>query len=163
MEIQLVMGHGEGRTKLAAYDAALRDGGIFNYNIIHMSSILPPNSTVTVTDKYDPSDEHFGERLYVVGSSIQSDQKGEAIGAGLGWYQFGDGRGIIVEHTRRGYSEDLKRQKLEEAITNTLNDIAVFRDHNFDPANVKFRTQTTIVGDLPASVVIYAIFKAELW
>jgi arginine decarboxylase len=42
MQIHVSSGRGEGPTPLAAFDAALRDAGVSNYNLIALSSVIPP-------------------------------------------------------------------------------------------------------------------------
>ncbi len=44
--IALAAGLGEGPTQLAAFDAALRDAGVANYNRICLSSVIPPGSVI---------------------------------------------------------------------------------------------------------------------
>jgi len=39
--IPVTSGVGRGRTQLAALDAALFDAGIANYNLLHVTSIIP--------------------------------------------------------------------------------------------------------------------------
>jgi len=84
MNIVVVKSHGFVQTTLSAFDAALKSGGIFNYNLISLSSIIPPNSQVTVKKKYPNGKKDFGDRLYVVKADVRSDETGKAIAAGLG-------------------------------------------------------------------------------
>ena len=42
MKIRLSSGRGEGPTPLAAFDAALLDAGVSNYNLLPLSSVIPP-------------------------------------------------------------------------------------------------------------------------
>ena len=102
MNIPLVTGVGVGSTLLSAFDDALLACGVLNYNLIPLSSVIPPASTVVPVPRYtSPADEH-GHRLYVVKAEMRSDQAGTQIGAGIGWYQWGDGRGVFVEHETIG-------------------------------------------------------------
>ena len=50
MKIIVTSGTGEGPTSLAAFDAALLDAGVANYNLICLSSIIPPGSMTIPTD-----------------------------------------------------------------------------------------------------------------
>jgi pyruvoyl-dependent arginine decarboxylase len=50
MEIPIVAGFGRGETGLSAFDAALGDSGVLNYNLIRLSSVIPPCSTVVEDD-----------------------------------------------------------------------------------------------------------------
>jgi arginine decarboxylase len=51
MHIQVSGGRGYGPTELAAFDHALHKAGIPNFNLIYLSSILPPGSNVKVTKR----------------------------------------------------------------------------------------------------------------
>ncbi len=62
--IVLARGIGRGPTELAAFDAALRDAGIANYNLLGLSSVIPPGSTIEHGRWVTPP-EHWGQRLYV--------------------------------------------------------------------------------------------------
>ena len=45
--VALTSGVGTGRSHLNAFDHALRDGGIADYNLIKVSSIIPPGTSVS--------------------------------------------------------------------------------------------------------------------
>jgi arginine decarboxylase len=45
LEIQVTTGTGEGPTPLAAFDAALLDAGVANYNLILLSSVIPAGAS----------------------------------------------------------------------------------------------------------------------
>jgi arginine decarboxylase len=63
--IPITSGVGRGRTKLAAFDAALFDAVIANYNLLHLISIIPDGFTPVVR-KLDQNAVEYGFRLYVV-------------------------------------------------------------------------------------------------
>jgi pyruvoyl-dependent arginine decarboxylase len=46
MNIHLSSGVGAGPTELAAFDAALMDAGLANYNLLCLSSVIPPNARI---------------------------------------------------------------------------------------------------------------------
>lgn len=50
MQIQISEGVGNGPTELAAFDQALVNAGVANYNLIYLSSVLPPGSEVVYND-----------------------------------------------------------------------------------------------------------------
>lgn len=163
MNIQVVSGNGEGKTLLSAFDAALKDCGVYNYNLIVLSSIIPPNSHIEKADCYQSPDFEYGHRLYVIKSERDSDIKGRALAAGLGWYQLADNRGMFVEHNAEGESEEEVRARVEKDIKDSLSDLAEFRGFPFDPDKVNFSITTAIVGDKPTSVLTLAVYKAEGW
>ena len=47
MDIKVVCGVGSGKTALSAFDSALKDAGVYNYNLITLSSIIPPDSIIS--------------------------------------------------------------------------------------------------------------------
>jgi arginine decarboxylase len=46
LRIQIATGTGAGPTPLGAFDAALLDAGVANYNLICLSSVIPPASAI---------------------------------------------------------------------------------------------------------------------
>jgi arginine decarboxylase len=84
MNIYITYGLGEGLTKLAAFDAALFDAGIADYNLIKLTSIIPRNSRVIIK-KWRQNEMEVGHRLYVVLSYGVQDEFGKTIYVGLGW------------------------------------------------------------------------------
>lgn len=83
-EIIIVKGTGCGPTRLSAFDAALEDAGIQDYNLITLSSIVPPGVTVK-EGQYPRKKKDAGARLYVVLSRAYSQSKGLRAVAGMGW------------------------------------------------------------------------------
>ena len=51
MHIQIGSGVGLGPTKMAAFDAALHQAGVANYNLLRLSSVIPADSHVALYDK----------------------------------------------------------------------------------------------------------------
>ena len=97
MEIELVWGTGEGATALSAFDAALADGGIHNYNLVTLSSVIPPEASVVRQDTHT-REWPVGEFVATVLSKNTSTVTGETIAAGLGWAQATEG-GVFFEAT----------------------------------------------------------------
>jgi arginine decarboxylase len=50
MTIHIASGVGTGPTKMAAFDSALQAAGAANYNLIRLSSIVPPGSRIIELD-----------------------------------------------------------------------------------------------------------------
>src|SRR5689334_6854391 len=97
MKITVAAGAGEGPTAVAAFDAALRAAGVENYNLIPLSSIIPPGSRVERAAFVTPADE-YGHRLYVVMARCDEHVAGAEAWAGVGWAQEPEsGRGLFVE------------------------------------------------------------------
>ena len=86
LRIRLARGIGRGPTELAGLDAALMDAGVANYNLICLSSVIPPGSTIKRGEHHTPPDE-YGRPLYVVPSQMRQSTPGAGAHAGVGWVQ----------------------------------------------------------------------------
>lgn len=95
MKIELVWGSGEGKTELSAFDAALADAGIHNYNLVTLSSVIPKGGEVVEVGSHEP-EWGVGETVSVILSEMRSSVAGERIAAGLGWATAEEG-GIFYE------------------------------------------------------------------
>lgn len=163
MNIKVVCGVGSGKTTLSAFDSALKDAGVYNYNLIALSSIIPPNCTVAKARRYETPEEEYGHKLYVIKAEIRSEEAGKFIAAGLGWYQLEDGRGLFVEHDIKGETKIAVESEIEGRIKNSLKDLCVFRNIRFDPTKVKSATSITQIKDHPTSVLVLAVYQSEGW
>jgi arginine decarboxylase len=113
----------EGRTLLSAFDAALLEAGVGNFNLIPLSSVIPPDSTVTRGG--GRVEGGHGDRLYCVEAVAYADHPGEVVSAGLGWVIHPEIGGLFVEHTG-GSAESV-----EEQIRVSLADMAEARGVDF--------------------------------
>ncbi|MEO0255638.1 MAG: arginine decarboxylase, pyruvoyl-dependent [candidate division WOR-3 bacterium] len=75
----LTSGFGVGETKLLSFDRALRSAKIENYNLVKISSILPPG-----VEKKEKIDLAPSSILYIAYGYLISDKKGETISAVCG-------------------------------------------------------------------------------
>lgn len=161
MNIYINGGRGYGRTLLSAFDAALVDAGI-NYNLITLSSFIPPYTTILL-EKFVPTKDEFGYKLYVVKAAIQSQEAGKFIGAALGWYQLEeDGRGIFVEHEAEGKTEEEVEKTLKNDVNTSLIDLCRLRGYPIKE-EMKIKTSVVEVKDTPASAVVVAVYQSEPW
>jgi len=163
MNVKMVKGIGQGATKLSAFDCALQDAGVSNYNLIVLSSIIPPNAIVERVKKYLTPAEEWGHKLYIVKAEERSDKKGDALAAGLGWYQIENGKGLFVEHEDIGIDEIAVREKVEADIIASLKDLCTFRGIPFDVSRVDLEISSTVVDDTPTCVLTLAIYESEGW
>lgn len=163
--IIVMAGVGEGRTELSAFDAALWQCGVQDYNHIALSSVIPPRSHVVLCPRYRPPENEYGHRLYVVKAEMRSPDEGSVIAAGLGWWQWGDGRGVFVEHElcRRGRSVTEVEAELEGQITRSLGDLAYLRGVPFASERAGMQMVSTTVGSTPACALVLAVFEAAEW
>jgi arginine decarboxylase len=155
MQISITAGTGAGPTPLAAFDAALLNAGVANYNLILLSSIIPPGSSVNRVAFVTPA-EQYGHRHYVVMARGDADIVGTAAWAGIGWVQEqGDGRGLFVE--LHGPSKTC----VLEAIEMTLESMMASRGCAYGPI------QHQIIGvecrDRPVCALVIALYTSEGW
>lgn len=162
MEIVITTGIGEGKTTLSAFDAALQDAGVSNYNVLVLSSVIPPHSTL-VRRKYVTPDAEYGHRLYVVRAEMRSEKKGEWIGGGVGWYLKEDGSGLFVEHEEVANTKEALEVLLKQKITDSLSDLCVFRGYPFAENMIDMELAIKQVMDRPACTLVLAVYKAEPW
>lgn len=163
MQIPLVAGVGFGSTLLSAFDDALRDCGVLNYNLIPLSSVIPPATEIVPLDRYTSAEDEHGHRLYVVKAEMRSDHAGKAIGAGIGWYQWGDGRGVFVEHEAIGSTREAVRTELDYRICHSLRDLCAARDVPFEVQHVRSKVTLVDVEDQPTCALVLAVYQAEAW
>lgn len=99
MRIEIATGVGAGPTKLAAFDAALIAAGVANFNLLVLSSVIPPASEIVESDERLSPDGEWGDRLYVVMAQERVTTRNAEAWAGLGWVRDErTGRGLFVEH-----------------------------------------------------------------
>lgn len=155
MEIYVTSGTGEGPTPIAAFDAALIASGIANYNLIFLSSVIPPGSVIRRRKFRTPEDE-YGHKLYVVVSRQDEQQPGRTAWAGLGWTQEqGGGRGLFVE------LHGGQRDRVEDDIRATLTAMVGSRTISYG------EFESEIVGiecrKNPVCAVAIAVYQSSGW
>ena len=155
MAIHLSAGSGTGPTELAAFDAALMDAGVANYNLLYLSSVIPPNSRIVCNRHVTPPHE-YGQRLYVVLAQMRQSQPGGQAHAGIGWVQVGDdGPGLFVE------LHDDNRERLESDLHATLNDMRHRRAAGYGPVRTVIASQRC--NDAPVCALVVAVYACEPW
>lgn len=164
MEIKVVCGVGSGKTVLSAFDTALKDAGVYNYNLITLSSIIPPNSRVSKVRRYTTPPEEYGHKLYVVKAEIRSHEVGKFLAAGVGWFQFGkDGRGVFVEHEIIGETKVAVESEINLRIQNSIKDLCINRNIKFEEKRVQAAISIEQIKNHPTSVLALAVFQSEGW
>jgi len=163
MVIKVVKGAGEASTPLSAFDGALKDAGVFNYNLITLSSVIPPHTKVQKVDEFETPDGEWGHKLYCVMAEERCSETGKYIAAGVGWYQLEDGRGLFVEHHLIGDTRIAVESELYFRIKNSLMDLCGFREIEFEKKKMKYEVSISKVKSHPASVLVMAIYKSESW
>ncbi|HET9173840.1 MAG TPA: pyruvoyl-dependent arginine decarboxylase [Candidatus Saccharimonadales bacterium] len=159
MNIYLSSGLGSGPTKLAAFDAALNDAGVANYNLLRLSSVIPPKSIIhQVKDGLPPNvmPGGWGDRLYVVMAEQRADTPNVEAWAGIGWVQDKtSGKGLFVEH--EGNSEKAVRRD----ITQSLEALMATRNTDFGEINMQVVGKTCT--HLPVCALVVAVYQASDW
>ncbi len=153
-KVYITSGIGQGDTYLSAFDNALADAGIANYNLIYLSSIIPPGWKTQV-GKLKTEDKEYGKKLYVVMARQDEKVSGKEAWAGLGWSQNGDGRGLFVEHKGKSKKEVVK------LIESSLNDMKKSRPYKYG------KNQHLVVGlkckKKPVCALVVAVYQSEGW
>lgn len=92
--VHIVSGTGTGPTGLAAYDGALGDCGLANYNLVTVSSVVPAGAAVEPVDRVGDLGP-VGSRVtaVVARATVPTDGTG---GAAIAWTTSSDG-GLIYE------------------------------------------------------------------
>lgn len=163
MDIHVMSATGEGRTLLSAFDHALQKAGVCNYNLITLSSIIPPGSRIIKTTTYITPHKEFGYKLYVIKAEMRSQNKGEYVCAGIGWYGLEDGRGFFVEHELKGKSKAAVQSAIKTRIIHSLGDLCGFRKVPFKAHSIQFSLAITRVGKCPACALVLAVYTSEGW
>lgn len=162
MKIVVTAGRGEGSTTLSAFDTALKMAGIHNYNIIRLSSVLPPESEVVIRKWRNSSSEH-GKKLYTVLAEIRTDVLNHSIAAGIGWYQIKDGRGVFAEHYDVIENLDSKEAEnnVAKKIESTVRDLCANRGYPFSKRNFKTSIVSAEVKAKPTCVLVAAVYESQ--
>jgi arginine decarboxylase len=165
LRIAVVAGVGQGRTPLSAFDAALARCGVHDYNLLPLSSVIPPGSTVVAGDRIARPAEEFGHKLYVVKAEARSATPGTVVAAGLGWCQWGDGRGVFVEHhlEARGEACAAVEAALSGHLGAALRDLCAVRNVAFEEAGSRSRVAVARVGGQATTALVVAVYQAEGW
>lgn len=131
--IRVLQGVGTGPTALAAYDAALAEAGVHDYNLVEVSSVVPADAALTVADSA-PDLGPVGNRLTVVqseatvapssagdnaevgaGAEAGADESSaDRAVAGIGWARSADGPGIFYETA--GDDEETVRESIRTGL-----------------------------------------------
>lgn len=153
--IYLATGTGEGPTLLAAFDAALLDAGVGDYNLLKLSSVIPPHSRI-VQQKHVPRDDQYGHRMYVVLSQQRVEELGQEAWAGLGWTQNEEiGCGLFVE--LHGHSQ----HEVERAIEATLQQMKENRTLSYGP--IHHQVCGIECTGKPVCALVVAVYETQGW
>jgi len=154
MKIQITQGVGVGPTQLAAFDHALNEAGAANFNLIYLSSVIPPGAKI-VSSKKQPSG-NWGDKLFVVMAQQRTSKLHEEAWAGIGWVQDDKtGKGLFVEHEGHTKTEVINN------INASLKSLIKHRGVKFGP--IKMKVVGTKCQDQPVCALVMAIYESEGW
>ncbi len=155
MKIYLTVGRGDGPTPLAAFDNAMYDAHVGNYNLIHLSSVIPPYSTI-IQAPFVGEPKDYGDRLYVVLASQTEIVPGKWAWAGLAWTQEPNTlRGLFVE--QHGSSEEDVRRNLDLTIRSLM------ERRPYDYGDVYMEVAGVDCKREPVCVMVVAAYKSLGW
>ncbi len=157
LTIRVSSGVGTGRTRLSAFDAALHDAGVANFNLIRLSSVIPPGSQVTTVGPHHQLLGLHGDRLYCVYAEAYASTPLEEAWAGVAWSQREDesGEGLFVEHA--GASE----ASVTHDLRLSLADLSNRRGSGFVEAGMV--TASAACVSHPVCAVVIATFQTAPW
>ena len=125
-QIPVVRATGTGRTTLAAFHDALVQMDLGHYNLVRLSSVVPPGTAVDATGKAPVPTGEWGDKLFCVYAEWRATEVGEQAWAGVGWVQRLDGRGgLFVEH------EGSNEAFVHTAILSSLADIVAGQEDEY--------------------------------
>jgi arginine decarboxylase len=155
--IRVSSGSGTGPTRLAAFDAALFAAGVAGYNIVRLSSVIPPHAAVREVPGRDQVQGGVGDVAYCVYAAAYASNPGEQAWAGLAW-AVGPrqaGVGVFVEHT--ACSESVVRRDLAA----TIEAMSLTRGHRYQPASQIVRSAVCI--NHPVCAIVVATYGTAGW
>ncbi|MFX0117517.1 MAG: pyruvoyl-dependent arginine decarboxylase [Candidatus Hodarchaeota archaeon] len=156
--ISIVKASGIGSTSKSSFDAALLSANIHNFNLIPLSSVIPPDIEVIRRERFHRVPLP-GSMQPVVMACITSSEPGERISAGVGWKLAREG-GIFVEVARRE-PESVMMKELAAGVR----EIAEHRDWEWlsDP---KYETAEVTVpaNGKHATALVCAVYEwVQVW
>jgi arginine decarboxylase len=159
MKIHLASGIGSGPTQLAAFDSALCEAGIANYNLIKLSSVVPAGTEIVKHDSTIPTEMMpgaWGDRLYVVMAEKRADAPFTEAWAGIGWVQEAEtGKGLFVEH--EGSSEEYVRESIQHSLE------ALMANRGVDFGQIHMQVVGATCSERPVCALVAAVYQASDW
>jgi arginine decarboxylase len=142
--IQVVWGTGSGPTELAAYDTALAAAGVHNYNLITLSSVVPPTYRVVEPGTAQDLGPIGGQLRVVEAKTVTAD---DSATAGLGW-AVGEKGGVFIET-----HDTESREQAATEITQGLETAIALRDWEFETRSKRI-VSSEATGPFVAAVVL---------
>lgn len=155
MDVTVTWGTGRAETKTGAFDKALYEAGLANYNLVEMSSIIPEGARVSV-EQLDTDTNRFGDKAYVVLARTIEEQEDREAWAGLGWhYHTEERKGVFVEC--EGGTEEGVEQRIQDAVDTLHN------ERMDEETELNMKTVGIESDGRPACAVVAALYEIEAW
>lgn len=158
-------------TPLAAFHRALVAVGLGHYNLVRLSSVIPPGTEVGAgrlsgaqalppawqgARPRDFVDGRRGDRLYCVYAEARVDVPGRQAWAGVGWVQRTDGEGgYFVEH------EATTPEAVLHGIRTSLADMVAVEAADFEPP--QWVLEGVTCEDEPVCALVVVPYVAVPW
>lgn len=157
LAIRVSRGASEGHTRLSAFDGALRAAGVADFNLIRLSSVIPPASVVVEVAGDRQLSGNHGDALYCVYAASWASTPHAEAWAGVAWSEHvdGTGAGLFVEH--EGMSESEVRHDLHAS----LEDLSIHRGRAYRRAGEVLASIRCT--DLPVCTLVIATYATSGW
>jgi len=150
--IHVAWGTGRAPTAMSAYDAALADANLHNYNLVPVSSVVPAEATVEVAGDGDgtaPDLGPAGNTVTVVEAHANAAGP-KHVSAGLGWAT-GPGPGLFYE-----VADTTDAGDVEARVRAGLDAGRELRDWEFTDETVRTASIDAEPGEYASAVVVAA-------
>ncbi|MFX1511985.1 MAG: pyruvoyl-dependent arginine decarboxylase [Promethearchaeota archaeon] len=158
-KIFVVKGTGFGSTKKSAFDDALKSAGIENFNLIPLSSVIPPDTELEVIEKY-PKTIVPGTMQPVVMACVSSNVPDQNISAGVGWRISKENNGGIFVEVSNTEKLEVTKKELELGVK----EISEHRNWVWRDKGQFVLEETIVPEGKAASIVVVAVYDfIHLW
>lgn len=154
IRIRVGTGVAQGVTSLSAFDAALQQVGAADFNLVRISSVIPPASVIELGPSAS-SRTRPGDRMHVVYAERRATVAGEEVWAGIGWVQQEDGWGLFAEH------DGASREHVEWSLRSSLTEMCSRREGRF--GEVGLAIDGAACDGRPICAVALAMYEPESW
>jgi arginine decarboxylase len=155
--IRVSTGSGAGPTPLAAFDAALFDAGVAQFNLVRLTSVIPPDAVVREVAGPDQIRGAKGDVAYCVYAAAYASTPGEQTWAGIAWavHQDRSGVGLFVEQSASSEPALLSDLRL------TLEAMSRTRGNQY--RIVGQTVGSAVCADRPVCTVVVATYGTARW
>lgn len=156
LTIRINPGTGAASTPLAAFDAALRGAGVGDFNLVRLSSIIPPGSVVEPRSPERPAGT-FGDIMFCVYAEGYTETPGETAWAGISWARNRDGSGSGLMVEQHGETQE----SVECALRESLSSLIASRPGHYRPEGTVLSSITC--EDRPVCAMVVASYRSLAW